>query len=244
MVAVALELEHAVDEVLEHARAGDGAVLRHVADEDRRDALLLRDAQEPRRPPRAPARRSRAPSRARPSRASAPSRSRRRRAARCSSVAQTVVELGLGEDLDVAPRRRGASARSFTWATDSSPVTSSARRPSRAIAPSAHQEQRRLADARLAADEDERRRHEPAAEHAVELGDPGGDPRGLARPARRRGEAAARAAGACCSLSRACNSSTSVPKEPQPGHRPSQRPADVPHSEQTNWTTTLAMEPV
>ena len=35
-VAVALELEHAVDEVLEHARAGDGAVLRHVADEERR----------------------------------------------------------------------------------------------------------------------------------------------------------------------------------------------------------------
>ena len=47
MVAVALELEDAVDEVLEHARAGDGAVLRHVADEDGRDARLLRDAQEP-----------------------------------------------------------------------------------------------------------------------------------------------------------------------------------------------------
>ena len=46
VVAVALELEHAVDEVLEHARAGDGAVLRHVADEDRRDAVLLRHAQE------------------------------------------------------------------------------------------------------------------------------------------------------------------------------------------------------
>ena len=37
-VAVALELEDAVDEMLEHARAGDRAVLRHVADEDRRDA--------------------------------------------------------------------------------------------------------------------------------------------------------------------------------------------------------------
>ena len=49
VVAVALELEHAVDEVLEHARAGDRAVLRDVADEDRRDAVLLRDAQEPRR---------------------------------------------------------------------------------------------------------------------------------------------------------------------------------------------------
>ena len=61
VVAVALELEHAVDEVLEHARAGDGAVLRHVADEDGRDARLLRDAQQAagglahlRRPSRAP----------------------------------------------------------------------------------------------------------------------------------------------------------------------------------------------
>src|SRR5205085_6916835 len=41
-VAVALELQHAVDEMLEHARSGDGAVLRHVADEDRRHAGLLR----------------------------------------------------------------------------------------------------------------------------------------------------------------------------------------------------------
>ena len=47
-VAVALELEHAVDEVLEHARPGDRAVLRHVADEEDRDAALLGDAQEPR----------------------------------------------------------------------------------------------------------------------------------------------------------------------------------------------------
>ena len=46
VVAVALELEHAVDEMLEHARARDGAVLRHVADEDRRDAVLLRDAEQ------------------------------------------------------------------------------------------------------------------------------------------------------------------------------------------------------
>ena len=47
VVAVALELQHAVDEVLEDARTGDCAVLRDVADEDGRDAGLLRDAQEP-----------------------------------------------------------------------------------------------------------------------------------------------------------------------------------------------------
>ena len=46
MVAVALELEHAVDEMLEHARPRHGTVLGHVANEHRRDAALLRDTQE------------------------------------------------------------------------------------------------------------------------------------------------------------------------------------------------------
>ena len=42
------------------------------------------------------------------------------------------------------------------------------------------EQQRRLADARLARDEHDRAGHEAAAEHAVELGDPGG-PGGGAR---------------------------------------------------------------
>ena len=46
MVAVALELEHAVDEVLEHAWPGDRAVLGDVPDEDRRHASALRDSQK------------------------------------------------------------------------------------------------------------------------------------------------------------------------------------------------------
>ena len=37
-LALALELQHAVDEVLEHARAGERALLRDVADEQDRDA--------------------------------------------------------------------------------------------------------------------------------------------------------------------------------------------------------------
>ena len=53
-VPLALELQDDVDEVLEHARAGDGAVLGDVADEDRGDAALLRDADQRRRRPRAP----------------------------------------------------------------------------------------------------------------------------------------------------------------------------------------------
>ena len=45
--------------------------------------------------------------------------------------------------------------------------------------PERRQQQRRLADAGLAADEDERGGHEPAAEDAVELGHAGRDPLGL-----------------------------------------------------------------
>src|SRR2546425_7922066 len=40
VIAVALELEHAVDEMLEDTRSGNRAVLGHVPDEDRRDAQL------------------------------------------------------------------------------------------------------------------------------------------------------------------------------------------------------------
>ena len=135
MVPVALELEHAVDEVLEHPRAGDRAVLRHVADEEERDARppCRRAAAAPR--PRAPARPSRAPSRSRPSRASGPSRSRRRRAARArASRRPPRGSSRRGSRRCSAPPRR--AARSFTCAVDSSPVTSSARR-SREIAASA-----------------------------------------------------------------------------------------------------------
>ena len=45
-LALALERQHAVDEVLEHARAGERALLRHVADEHDRDAAGLRDAHQ------------------------------------------------------------------------------------------------------------------------------------------------------------------------------------------------------
>ncbi len=60
------------------------------------------------------------------------------------------------------------------------------------MAPSAVRSRRRLADAGLAADEHERRGHEPAAEHAVELGDAGRDPVRLLGLRRRRAGGAAR----------------------------------------------------
>ncbi|MFI4925733.1 MAG: ATPase domain-containing protein, partial [Vicinamibacteria bacterium] len=46
---VAFEIEHRVDDVLEHARTGDRAVLGHVADENDDDAALLGDARQLRR---------------------------------------------------------------------------------------------------------------------------------------------------------------------------------------------------
>jgi hypothetical protein len=41
-VRIALEVEDGIDHVLEDARAGERPFLRHVADEDDRDAALLR----------------------------------------------------------------------------------------------------------------------------------------------------------------------------------------------------------
>ena len=107
VVAVALELEHAVDEVLEHARAGDGAVLRHVTDEERRDAGLLRDPQEPRR--------GLANLRDRAGRRAELGRVERLHRVDHADVGPLAlerradgVELGLGEDLDRARSRRAA----------------------------------------------------------------------------------------------------------------------------------------
>ena len=95
-----------------------------------------------------------------------------------SSVAHTDVELGLGEDLDrlgaAEPRRAKRDLRGRLLAGHEQRAPPAARdRAERA------EQERRLPDARLPADEDERGRNETAAEHAVELGDAGGDALGL-----------------------------------------------------------------
>ncbi len=69
-----------------------------------------------------------------------------------------------------APRR---SARSRTCAADSSAVTSRQRLPPSARAATRLEQQARLADPRLAAQQGHRARHEAAAEHPVELADAG-----------------------------------------------------------------------
>ena len=123
MVAVALELEDAVDEVLEHARAGHGAVLGHVTDEDRRHAVLLGGAQKPRR--------RLADLRHRARRGAQRGRGERLHRVDHADVRPLVLDRGahglqlrLGEDLDSVARRRDGPRAGLTCATDSSPLTS------------------------------------------------------------------------------------------------------------------------
>ena len=102
-----------------------------------------------------------------------------------------------------------------------------------------HVRERRLADARRAAEQDERAGHEAAAEHAVELADAGRKPRhalgadvAQGAPARpgaapaRRGRERPRCGGAA-------RSSTSVFHASQPGHCPCQRAPRARTCEQT-----------
>ena len=100
------------------------------------------------------------------------------------------------------------------------------------------QEQRRLPDARLTADEDEGAGDEPPPSTRSSSGTPVGmrspsfaetSPRGIG--------VAARAEPA--PLLEASSSSASVPNAPQPGHLPSQRGLAVPHSVHTCWTRTF-----
>ena len=219
-VAVALELEHAVDEVLEHARARDGAVLRHVADEEERDAGLLGDAQK------AGGRLAHLSDRA--GRGAELARVERLHRVDDADVGPLALErradrleLGLREDLD--PGRAAEPVGAELHLGDRLLAGDEQGPPLGGHVPERGQEERRLPDPGLAADEDERRRDEAAAEDAVELRDAGRDaarllgldvdeaeqwpcgPRPWRRPARPA-------------------SSTSVPNVPHDGHLPNQRP--------------------
>ena len=109
-LALALELQHAVDEVLEHARAGQRALLGHVPDEDHGGAARLGELHDPRRRPRAPARPSPARPTARPSR-SVCTESITQAAGRFGGErGEHRLEVGLGEDRDLQ-RARGRGAR-------------------------------------------------------------------------------------------------------------------------------------
>ena len=162
--ALALERQDGVDEVLERLRAGERAVLRHVADEDDRDpsdfASSVRRSADSRTWPTLPAgpsssstvavwiestMRSVGPARPAPAPRSARPPTRRRRG---SPVPAGPVEqpepVGAEPDLGRPTPRRSRTAR--------------ARAAGRADAGGGLEEERRLADPRLAADEDERAR--------------------------------------------------------------------------------------
>ena len=136
-----------------------------------------------------------------------------------SSVAHT-ASSSVSARISTCSEPPSRAARSFTCATDSSPVTSSARRP-RGDRSERREEQRRLADAGLAADEDEPRRHEAAAEDSVELVMPV-EIRFASSACTSTRRRSGRAAG--CAPPRV-PPATRVPNAPQPGHLPSHRPA-------------------
>ena len=172
--SLALERQHGVDEVLERLRSGEPPLLGDVADEDDRDALALRELRQPqRRFAHLPDAARRSVELARPSRSgSSPrsssagrlvardldhprrSRSRRRRAGRAGRPAGRAGARAGGPGRSIPRRWRRAR-----------------RRPAAATPAASLEQQRRLADARLAADQHDRPRDQPAAEHPVDLAD-------------------------------------------------------------------------
>ena len=163
---------------------GDRALLGDVPDEEDGGAGLLGEAQEARRPPRAPG--STLPGaevRASLYSVCTESTTTQRRAGGGDRL-EDRLEVGLGQHGDAA--RVGADALGAhldlgrrLLAADEQHVAAG-----RGDAVERLQQQRALADAGLAADQHERARHDAAAEHEVELGDAGREAR--RRPTRRR----------------------------------------------------------
>ena len=244
-LALALEAQHAVHQVLEHARARQRALLGHVAHQDHGRALRCL-ATRISRP---------ATSRTWPTEPGEPRQRRRRRAPGPSRSTHDLgplgldrgdhgVEVGLGHDrhpqrgraepLGAQPDLGGRLlARHVEHLAAGGGQVAERRRGDRG-----------LADARRAAEQHQRAGHEAAAEHAVELADAGAHAR--ARPAprpRRAARAAARGppGGASRPGLRAAGaraSSASVFHSPQPGQRPCHLGLSWPQAEQTKTRST------
>src|SRR5690606_11416980 len=167
---VALEIAHRVDHVLEPPRARDRTLLRHVADEKCRDVVRLRDTNEL--------------CRALPALADGSRRGlerlaierlygidHERRGRRAFELAEHRVDAGFREKLD---RRVPAAepSRPERDLVERFLARHVARRTFRREARERLEQQGRLADARVSAEEHDRSRHEPAAENAIELAEP------------------------------------------------------------------------
>ena len=103
VVAIALELQHGVDDVLEHARPGEAAVLGDVADQHDRDVALLGHVDEPLCAARAPGRRCPAANRASGRTRSGSSRSRRARRTVSIDRVEDVRQRRLGVQPEIGP---------------------------------------------------------------------------------------------------------------------------------------------
>jgi hypothetical protein len=179
-MALALEVEHGVDDVLEHLGTGQTTVLRDVTNEHGRNVLPLGSEEK-----------------------------LRRRFANLSDAAGRRLELdgehGLNRVDDHESRTQAGDfledaleacfgEQIERWLADAEPITAAldlvlglftrgvedgtdfAREVSGGL-----QQQRGLADPRFAAEQHQRTRYDPAAEHAIKLADARGQPRRMRR---------------------------------------------------------------
>ena len=174
VVAVALELQHAIDEMFQNAGTGDGSLLCHVTDEKQRDAELLGQ------PEQASGRFANLGYRS-------GSGTDFRRVERLDGVDDADVgafafkhradtfELGIRKNLNTSGTAEPVGTkldlrrRLLAGNQQRSPTSCDVRQRS--------EEERRFADPRLAAHQHERGRHNAAAKDAVELPDAGRDAR-------------------------------------------------------------------
>ena len=182
MRAVALEREHRVDHMLDHARAGDLAVLGHVPDQQQSRAARLGEAdQRLRRAAHLADRPGRRFDRVAPHGLNRIDDHELRRVARAKRR-HDILDEGLRRELHrrlgkPEPGRAQTHLGSQFLARD---VDDAAARPGDRRA--GLDQEGRLADARLAADQRGRAGHEPAAGHPIQLGDAGDEARlGLGR---------------------------------------------------------------
>ena len=190
---IAFEIQHGVDDVLEHPRSGDRAFLGHVPDQDDGDALLFRYPRELRR-----------------AFANLRDAARRRRQRfgvdgldridddyfrlRFANGRDDRLDLDLGQhadpgilDAEALRAQRYLLGRFFAGDVEA--------RARLADQCQRLQQQRRLADARIAAEQDHRAVDRSTAEHAVEFGDAGRMARRIGRGDRAQFEHRRAAAG-------------------------------------------------
>ena len=238
MAAFAFEIEDGVDHVLDDARTGDLPVLGDVADEDHGGAGLLGVADQGlRRGAHLGHRAGRGIGHVGPQRLDRVDDDEGRRLA-VAEGGEDVLDAGFGREQHRRvgePEPRGAEPdlgdRLLAGNIDDRGA------PARQRA-GGLQEQRRLADARVAADEQRRTAHESAAGDSVELADAGHRPAGLrgSRPPtaqERRPCPSGRSAPARRRRRPTPTSSTRVFHSPQSSHFPCQRGLTAPQFWQT-----------